>query len=216
MNIELRRVVVFVLGVALCGFGAPMPMVTLAETIPSPKSPKPDDSLLKGQLLVNGTVTINGKRAITGTTVFSDSRISVACASGNTATINLGKLGKIELTPGAQMVVRFSDKLISGELYTGKALVNNASGVKVAVTTPEGLAAGDGKEASVLSVNTQKGSRCNPLVGKGGNNSNNASSGGATLGVGAIAALLAGVGGAVVATAVAVTDKDRSASSALP
>lgn len=216
MNTKLRRVLVIVLGVALCGFGAPVSVVTLAETAPSPKSPKSDDVLLKGQLLVNGTVTINGKRAITGTTVLSESRITVACASGNTATVNLGKLGKIELMPGSQMIVRFSDGLISGELLTGKALVSNVSGVKVAVTTPDGLSAADGKDASVLSVNTQKGSRCNPLVGKSGNNSGNASSGGATLGAGAIAALLAGAGGAVAATAVAVTDKDRSASSALP
>jgi hypothetical protein len=217
VNNELRRVVVVVLGLALCSFGAPMPVRTLAGTVPKEVSRNSDEVVLKGQLLVNGSVTINGKRAITGTTVLSDSRISVACASGNNATVNLGKLGKIELTPGAQMVVRFSQGMISGELIMGKAVVNNATGVKVAITTPEGLSAADGKEASALSVTTQKGSRCNPLVAKSSNNSSSGSSGGgATLSAGAIAALLAGVGGAAAATAVAVTDKDRSASPMLP
>jgi hypothetical protein len=216
VNNNLRRFVVVVLGGALCSFGAPMPVQTLAGAVPAATSRKSDDALLKGQLLVNGAVTLNGKRAITGTTVISDSRISVACAAGNNATINLGKLGKIELNPGAQMVVRFSEGLISGELIIGQAVVKNAAGVKVAITTPEGLSAADGKEPSALSVNTQKGSRCNPLVAKGGNNSSSGSSSGSALGAGAIAALLAGAGGAAVATAIAVNDKDRSASFSLP
>jgi hypothetical protein len=211
---KLRRIAVIVLGVALCSLGTPMSAPAAAGTVPTTKNSKSDDVLLKGQLLVNGSVTINGKRAITGTTVLSESRISVACAPGNNATVNLGKLGKIELTPGAQMIVRFSDGLISGELLIGKALVNNAAGVKVAITTPDGVSSADGKDASVLSVNTQKGSRCNPLAAKNGSNSSNAGSGSATLGAGAIAALLAGAGGAAVATAVAVTD--RSASYTLP
>lgn len=210
---KLRRVVVIVLGVALCSFGASVPMQAKTGVTVKANAGKSDDIVLKGQLLVSGSVTLNGKRAITGTTVLSESRISVACASGNSATVNLGKLGRIELTPGAQMVVRFSDGLISGELLTGKAVVGHAAGVKVAITTPDGLTSADGKEAAALSVNSQKGSRCNPLVAKSGNNSSSGSSGG-SLGVGAVAALLSGAGGAAVATGVAVSD--RSASSPLP
>jgi hypothetical protein len=208
---KLRRVVAIILGVALSSIGAPIPSTTLAGALPNVNVPR-DDTSLKGQLLVNGSVTLNGKRAITGTTVLNDSRISVACAGGNSATVNLGKLGRLELAPGAQMVVRFSEGLISGELIAGKAIVNNATGVRVAITTPDGLSAADGKEAAALSVATQKGSRCTPLAQKGSNNSSNSSS----LGAGAIAALLAGAGGvAAVAIAAAVSPRE-SASSPLP
>ncbi|MBI1765356.1 MAG: hypothetical protein HYR56_28405 [Acidobacteria bacterium] len=211
MNNKLRRLAVIVLGLALCSFGAPLPSPTFAGTAPKAIAEKGDETNLKGQLTVNGSVTLNGKRAITGTTVLSDSRISVACTSGNSATVNLGKLGHIELSPGAQMVVRFSDGLISGELLTGNAVVNNTAGVKVAITTPAGMSGADGKEPATLAVNSQKGSRCNPLVAKG-----SGGGGGGSLGAGAIAALLAGAGGAAIATGVAVSQKDFPASVTLP
>ena len=197
MTDKFRRVVAIILGVALSSIGAPIPSTAIAGALPNANVTR-DDTSLKGQLLVNGSVTLNGKHAITGTTVLTDSRISVACASGNSATVNLGKLGRLELAAGAQMVVRFSEGLISGELIAGKALVNNAAGVRVAITTPEGLSAADGKEAAALSVTTQKGSRCTPLVQKGSSQTNSAN-----LGPGAIAALLAGVGGAAAAAVVA-------------
>ncbi len=211
MKNKLRRLVVVVLGLALCSFGAPLPSPTFAGTAPKAKAEKSDETNLKGQLTVNGSVTLNGKRAITGTTVLSDSRISVACATGNTATISIGKLGRIELSPGAQMVVRFSGGLISGELLTGKAMVNNVAGVRVSITTPAGMSAADGKEPAALAVNSQKGSRCNPLGTQSGSSTPNG-----PLSPGAIAALLAGVGGAVITTAVAVSQKDFPASFRLP
>jgi len=205
---KLRRVVAIVLGVALSSIGAPITSTTLATSLPK-AAVRSDDTAPKGQLIVIGSVTLNGKRAISGTTVLNDSRISVACTSGNSATVNLGKLGRVELGAGAQMLVRFSEGLISGELIAGKAIVNNAAGVRVAITTPEGLSAADGKEAAALSVTTQKGSRCAPIADKGGNHSNNG------LGAGEVAALLAGVGGAVAAVAVAVSQRDLTASTAL-
>src|SRR5262249_26479582 len=64
-----------------------------------------------GQLIVTGSVTVNEKRAITGTSVFTDSRIAVACAKGNLAIVNLGKLGRIELSSGSKLLLRFSDGL---------------------------------------------------------------------------------------------------------
>src|SRR5262245_11948458 len=84
-----------------------------------------------GQLIVTGTVTVNEKKAITGTTVFTDSRIAVACSKGSSAIVNLGKLGRIELTSGSKLMLRFSEGLISGDLLEGKAVVSTPAGVKV-------------------------------------------------------------------------------------
>jgi hypothetical protein len=89
-----------------------------------------------GQLIANGSVTVNGNKAITGTTVFTDSNIAVDCAKGNSAVIDLGKLGRVELVAGTKMTLRFSDGLISGNIQDGKAVVTSPPDVKVDVKTP--------------------------------------------------------------------------------
>jgi hypothetical protein len=174
-----------------------------------------------GQLTANGDVTVNGKKAITGSSIFNDSRVSVNCASGATAIVNLGKLGRIQLSPGTDIVVRFADGLISGELLNGKAIVNNTAGVKVNFTTPEGVSSADGKEASSLAVNTQKGTRCVPMTGKASSGKSGGGSGGgsAALSAGGIAAIAAGAGGAAIITGVAASGRkspDFNASFTLP
>jgi hypothetical protein len=207
---NFRRVLAVFLSLAISVLGVAWPSSALAGNNPKTVADKTEVPLA-GQLLVNGSVTINGKKAITGTTVLTNSRIDVACASGNNATVNLGKLGRVELGPGAQMIVRFTDGLISGELVSGKAVVSNANGVKVSINTPDGVSAADGKEASVLAVNTQKGTRCVPMTATG-------SSGGVpgNFSAGAIAATIVGVGGMIAVVATAVSQKDLSASSPLP
>src|SRR5262249_58447511 len=99
---------------------------------------------------------------------FTESRIAVACAKGSSALVNLGRLGRIELTSGSKLVLRFTDGLISGDLLEGKAVVNTPAGVKVAVNTPDGVSSADGADAAVKPVVTQRGVRCVPgTVGSG-------------------------------------------------
>lgn len=161
-------------------------------------------------MIVTGSVTVNEKRAITGTTVFTDSRIAVACAKGNSAIVNLGRLGRIELSAGSKLLLRFSDGLISGDLLEGKAVVSTPAGVKVAVNTPEGVSSSDGKDAAVTPVATQRGVRCVPIT-------TGSSSSPSALGSGALGALLIGIGGAAAAaTAVAASENTSSASSIIP
>jgi len=114
-----------------------------------------ESSQLKGQLIANGPVTINGNKAITGTTVFTGSNIVVDCATGNTAIVNLGYLGRIELVPGTKLTLRFSNGLISGDLQDGKAVINTSPGVKVAVNTPDGVVSADCAQACVTPVAVQ-------------------------------------------------------------
>jgi hypothetical protein len=156
-----------------------------------------------GQLIVTGSVTVNEKKAITGTTVFTDSRIAVACAKGSTAIVNLGRLGRIELSSGSRLMLRFSDGLISGDLLEGKAVVSSPAGVKVAVNTPDGVSSADGADAAVTPVVTQRGVRCVPVaVGSSGSSS--------VLGNGALAAILVGIGGGVAAAAAVASVQDTT------
>jgi hypothetical protein len=77
----------------------------------------------------------------------------------------------------------------------GKIIVNAPAGVKVAVNTPEGVSAADGKEASLLAVTTQRGVRCVPVM------TTNQTSQSVALGSGALAAIILGAGGVAVAGA---------------
>jgi hypothetical protein len=104
----------------------------------APANAQSGNSQLTGQLIANGPVTVNGNKAITGTTVFNGSNVAVDCAKGNSAIVNLGKLGRIELVAGTKMTLRFNDGLISGNIQDGKAVINTPGGVKVEVNTPDG------------------------------------------------------------------------------
>lgn len=146
------------------------------------------DAQIIGQLVTSGAVSVNDKKAISGTSIFSNSRLNVACANGNRAVVNLGRLGRVELAPGSQMTLRFSDGLVSGDLVMGKVVVNTPAGVKVSINTPEGVSASDGKDASLLAVATQRGVRCVPVMMGQSNSVSNLSSG-------ALAAILLGTGG---------------------
>ena len=163
----------------------------------------PKDNQVVGQLTATGAVTVNDKKALNGTTIFNNSRLSVACAGGNRAVVNLGRLGRVELTPGSQMVLRYSEGLISGELLMGKIMVNAPVGVKVAINTPEGVSAADGKEAAAMAINTQRGVRCVPMVAQSPMRQ-------LALGSGGLAALLLGTGGAAAGAVVAATSNNNS------
>lgn len=102
-----------------------------------------------GELAIVGAVMLNGTPAIAGATVFSDS--TVKTTNGN-ATINLGKQGRIELGPNAEMQVRFSTGSIGGNLLTGRATVNAPAGVAVSVATAEGMAVSEGKQPVTVAV----------------------------------------------------------------
>ncbi|HKQ92433.1 MAG TPA: hypothetical protein VJZ77_17370 [Blastocatellia bacterium] len=104
----------------------------------APANTQSGNSQSTGQLIANGPVTVNGNKAITGTTVFNDSNVVVDCAKGNSAIVNLGKLGRVELVAGTKMTLRFSNGLISGNIQDGKAVIKTPEGVKVEVNTPDG------------------------------------------------------------------------------
>jgi hypothetical protein len=174
---------------------------------PATAKAKAGNSQRVGQLIVTGSVTVNDKKAITGTTIFTDSLIVVACAKGNSAIVNLGRLGRIELTAGAKLTLRFGEGLIGGDLSEGNAVVSTPAGVKVAIKTPDGVAAGGGGEASVTPVAAQRGVRCVPILVT--------SSGQSTLSSSTLTATVLGVAGGTAAI-VAIAAKEDEASQTRP
>jgi hypothetical protein len=103
-----------------------------------------------GELSVKGNVTINGTSALSGATIFSDSLVKTQRGSG--ATINLGKLGRVQLGPESEMALRFADGSIGGNLISGRAVLSAPTGVAISVATSDGLTTADGKQASALTI----------------------------------------------------------------
>ncbi len=98
---------------------------------------------IAGELSISGKaingenlfVRVNGEAAQTGRSIFSSSTIATPENAG--ATINLGKIGAIELAPNTTLALSFDEKGISGDLSAGRVTVLNASN-KVNIKTLDG------------------------------------------------------------------------------
>src|SRR2546426_7650770 len=138
-----RKSIAFCVAVAILSVYS---MVALAA--PGQKAPS-------GELSVSGQVTVNGQAAISGATVFSDS--VVATGANSSATISLGKLGRVELLPNSSIKLSFGDANISGALDAGRVQISTLAGASAIVTTKDGAAVADAREAATFVVDVECG-----------------------------------------------------------
>ena len=105
-----------------------------------------------GELIVSGgsAVTVNGEAANTGRTVFSSNTIATTADTG--ATVNLGKLGQIELAPNSSMSLTFDENSISGALLNGRVKVSGANNVAANIHTKTGLVIAESNQAKNFTV----------------------------------------------------------------
>jgi hypothetical protein len=115
----------------------------------------PGQAGLSGELSVSGQVTVNGQPAISGATVFSDSTITTAANSS--ATISLGKLGRIELLPNSSLKLSFNATGITGSLDAGRAQVSTPAGITASILTKDGSAVVDSAQANAFTVDVECG-----------------------------------------------------------
>jgi ferric-dicitrate binding protein FerR (iron transport regulator) len=168
-----------------------------------------------GELSVSGQVTVNGQKVISGGTVFSDSTISTAAQSS--ASVNISKVGRVELAPNSNLRLSFADNSITAMLETGSAQVSTVAGTTVNLTTKDGTVLVDGTQATSFTVSAFRGrtsvaTQSGVAQFRSGNTSKTVAAGeSATAGVpnpqtddddddmsgGALAVLLLAVGGAV-------------------
>jgi hypothetical protein len=108
------------------------------------------DSKETGELLVARGVTINGTAATGGLTIVSGSQIKTK--PDGRAIVNLGKLGRVMLGSDSEIVLRFANGKLSGDMTSGWAVVSAPKGVEIAINTANGIAAADGDASSVMRV----------------------------------------------------------------
>jgi hypothetical protein len=95
-------------------------------------------------------VSINGRGAAAGLTLFSDSRIKTA--RQGRATINLGSLGRVELGPDTDLTLKFSPGTVGGELNGGHLMLSSSKGVSLSIRTAKGLITSSGESATVATI----------------------------------------------------------------
>lgn len=110
---------------------------------------------LAGFLSARGAVSLNGINAGSGASVFSGSQIKTG--PNGSAVISLGKLGQVDLGSDSELTLNLESGIIGGHLRTGRATVSAPIGVMVNVTTTDGVAVAEGKQASVLTVDVTNG-----------------------------------------------------------
>ncbi|HEY2963743.1 MAG TPA: FecR domain-containing protein [Pyrinomonadaceae bacterium] len=108
-----------------------------------------------GELSVSGQVTVNGQKVISGGTVFTDSTINTAAQSS--ASVNISKVGRVELAPNSNLHLSFGDNSITAMLETGSAQVSTVAGTTVNLTTKDGTVVVDGSQATTFTVSSLRG-----------------------------------------------------------
>ncbi|MFN0111151.1 MAG: hypothetical protein ACKVZH_20000 [Blastocatellia bacterium] len=101
-------------------------------------------SVLTGQLTFAKQVSVNGKEATAGQTLFNGDRIRVSGLGS--AVINLGKRGRIELGKDTEFTLSLTDNMIGGDLVFGCLGVIASTGVNSAIKSNKGLVSTDGGE----------------------------------------------------------------------
>lgn len=90
-----------------------------------------------GRLVADGPVTINGVKARTGDTVFPGAQIQTVAGIG--ATVQIGKLGQIDISPDTKLSLNYDRGSILTEINTGCAVLATNNGVQGVLTMPGGI-----------------------------------------------------------------------------
>jgi hypothetical protein len=161
---------------------------------------------MAGELSAFGAVTVNGQKAASGTTVFSDSMIVTATDAN--AMVNLGKAGRVEVLPGSTIKLSFSENSLSGQLEAGQVRVSAPAGVAASVTTKDGVVTSASGRANVFTVDMTSG-KLNAVATTGAVTANGKVMAAKDdddddgLSGGALAALVLAAGGAIAAIIIA-------------
>ncbi len=108
----------------------------------------PDDVM--GEMTVSGQVTVDGQKSVSNSTVISGS--TIVTGTNSTATINLGKSGRVELLSDTTVTLKFTNNSIVGMLTAGQVRIANTAGIAATVTTRNATVIADAGQADTFSV----------------------------------------------------------------
>lgn len=121
----------------------------------------------KASITLTGNVTVNDRAAVNNGTIVSGSTITTGETGDSIATVDLGKLGRVQLLSQSSMVLKFDNNGIYPTLTVGKVRIMNMAGVISTVSAQQGLVMGDTAQANTFTVETECGRMIvNTAVGK--------------------------------------------------
>ena len=106
-----------------------------------------------GEITVTGQVTVNGQPAVSNSTLLSGAVIGTA--TGSSAVVSLGKLGRVEVLADSNLTLTFTDNSIVAILTAGKARVSNSAAVAATVTTKDTTVIADSGQADNFLVEVE-------------------------------------------------------------
>ena len=120
-----------------------------------------------GELIVSGgksdgvAVTVNGEPATSGRTIFASS--TIVTPDGVTAVLNMGKAGKIELSPNTTFVIDGDGNVVGGSLTAGNVtVINSASPIGVKTLSGDTVTLNTGETAAASSTAPAKRAKPGP------------------------------------------------------
>lgn len=102
------------------------------------------------EITVSGQVTVNGQAAVSNLTLVSGS--TIVTGAGSSATISLGRSGRIEVLENSNLVLNFSKAGIVGILSSGKSRISNSAGIPATITTSQATIIADQAQANSFMV----------------------------------------------------------------
>jgi hypothetical protein len=134
----------------------------------------------------NAPVMVNGTSARTGQTIFSGQQIQTPEGTG--ATVQLGRLGRVDVAPGTILTLTFDAGTVTVNLVSGCVIVTANKGITGTIQMPGGEAQHtDSDKGSSIDVCVGRTPGAAPIVGQGA---------AAAAGAGAGTSGAAGAGGA--------------------
>lgn len=105
------------------------------------------------EITVTGTVSVNGQPAISNATIITGS--TVVTGVDSTATVNIGKTGRVEISGNSSVTLQFSDTNITGVVSSGKVTVTSNAGVAATITSKDAVAIADSAQADTFVVEVE-------------------------------------------------------------
>jgi len=106
-----------------------------------------------GEITVSGQVTVNGQPAVSNATVLSGSVITTGADSS--ATVSLGKNGRVEMGANSSMTLNFGPNNIVAMVDSGKVRIASAAGVATTATTKNGTFIADSAQADNFALEVE-------------------------------------------------------------
>lgn len=105
---------------------------------------------IAGEITITGQVTVNGQAAVSNSTIVSGS--TIVTGTNSSATVTLGKSGRVELLSDTTITLKFSDNSIVGMLSAGKVRVWNTAGIATTFTTKNATVIADTGQSNTFTV----------------------------------------------------------------